>query len=192
MLVIIIYKLKFEIMGYKQTIDIKGYHGISQEVSNSFLRIPQNGVLFPVNNEKIFTERGYLNFEIVNGKVSQVSKTRRHMVDRAAFDHILDMYSEARDVSEDSYGDGREESFLDNSLLNLLVESGSEIAAGAVALFFGYLDSATAITAGGGGGGGGGGNWGRDDDDDDRWLRKCVRKAIVMAQYSPRKRGLRR
>lgn len=123
---------------------------------------------------------------------SQVSETRRHMVDCAAFDHILDMYTEAREISEDSYDDSREKSFLDNSLLDLLVESGSEIAAGSVALFFGYLDSATAITAGGGGGGGGGGNWGRDDDDDDRWLRKCVRKAIGMAQYSPRKRGLRR
>lgn len=63
-------------MGYKQTIDIKGYHGISPELSNSFLRIPQNGVLFPVNNEKIFTERGYLNLEIVNGMVSPVDKTR--------------------------------------------------------------------------------------------------------------------
>lgn len=63
-------------MGYKQTIDIKGYHGISQELSNSFLRILQNGVLFPVNNERIFPERGYLNFEIVDGKVCPVDKTK--------------------------------------------------------------------------------------------------------------------
>ena len=134
-----------------------------------------------------------LNKDRVNSKTfSQVSETRQHMVDCAAFNHILDMYVEARDgISEDVY-DNEEESNIDSSLLNLLVESGAEIAAGAVALFFEYLDQATAISANGGGGGGGGGNWGRDDDDDDRWLRKCVRKAIGMAQYSPRKRGLRR
>lgn len=134
-----------------------------------------------------------LNKDRVNSKTfSQVSETRQHMVDCAAFNHILDMFVESRDgISEDVY-DNEEGSNIDNSLLNLLVESGAEIAAGAVALFFEYLDQSTAITAGGGGGGGGGGNWGRDDDDDDRWLRKCVRKAIGMAQYSPRKRGLRR
>ena len=62
-------------MGYKQTIDIKGYHGISKELSNSLFRIPQNGVLIPVNNEKILAERGYLNFEIVEGKVRPVNKS---------------------------------------------------------------------------------------------------------------------
>ena len=134
-----------------------------------------------------------LNKDRVNSKTfSQVSETRQHMVDCAAFNHILDMFVESRDgISEDVY-DNEEGSNIDNSLLNLLVESGAEIAAGAVALFFEYLDQATAISANGGGGGDGGGNWGRDDDDDDRWLRKCVRKAIGMAQYSPRKRGLRR
>ena len=62
-------------MGYKQTIDIKGYHGISKELSNSLFRIPKNGVLIPVSNEKILAERGYLNFEIVEGKVRPVNKS---------------------------------------------------------------------------------------------------------------------
>lgn len=63
-------------MGYKQTIDIKGYHGIPQEVSDSLFRIPQNGVLIPLNNEKIFAGRDFLNFEIVDGKIYPVDKTR--------------------------------------------------------------------------------------------------------------------
>ena len=62
-------------MKYKQTIDIKGYHRIYQEVSNSLLRIPQNGVLHPINKERIFTGRGFLNFEIVNNMVCPVDKT---------------------------------------------------------------------------------------------------------------------
>ena len=62
-------------MAYKQTIDVKGLHSIPRSLSDSILRIPQKGVLFPVNNEKIFAERGYLNFEIVEGKVRPVNKS---------------------------------------------------------------------------------------------------------------------
>ena len=62
-------------MTYKQTVDVRGLHSIPRSLSDSVLRIPQNGVLFPVDNEKIFTERGYLNFEVVNGEICPVDKT---------------------------------------------------------------------------------------------------------------------
>ena len=38
----------------KQTIDVKGLHSIPRSLSDNILRIPQNGVLIPVNNERIF------------------------------------------------------------------------------------------------------------------------------------------
>ena len=140
---------------------------------------------------EIYTEN--LNQETTNFKeFSHMTDSRRLMIDSAVFNHVCEMYSDARDGASEIALDRDEGNGIDNSLLDLLVESGAEIAAGAVALFFEYLDSATAIIPGGGGGGGAGGGWGRDNDDDDLWLRKCVRKAIGMAQYSPRKRGLRR
>ena len=39
---------------YKQTIYVKGLHSIPRSLSDNILRIPQNGVLIPVNNERIF------------------------------------------------------------------------------------------------------------------------------------------
>ena len=61
-------------MSYKQTIDVKGLHYIPRSLSDSILRIPQNGVLIPVNNERIFVGRDTLNFEIVDGSVCPVDK----------------------------------------------------------------------------------------------------------------------
>ena len=43
-----------ETLTYKQTIDVKGLHSIPRSLSDNILRIPQNGVLIPVNNERIF------------------------------------------------------------------------------------------------------------------------------------------
>lgn len=77
--------------------------------------------------------------------------------------------------------------------IDVIIPTVDDVARVAVALFLGYLDAATAMSASCGGGGGNTTGWGRDkDDDDERWARRCALMASRLCKPAHRpkqKRG---
>ena len=77
--------------------------------------------------------------------------------------------------------------------IDVIIPTVDDVARVAVALFLGYLDAATAMSASCGGGGGNTTGWGQDkDDDNERWARRCALMASRLCKPAHRpkqKRG---
>ena len=85
-------------------------------------------------------------------------------------ERLNDLKDEMSPVMREKFDTVMNETFLEE-----LARHGNEIIATATALFFGYIDQATQISASAGGGGSPGGNWGRKKDEDDKkWRRYYV------------------
>lgn len=133
----------------------------------------------PTLNKKVLHEMQSMGYLLV--ALDAQDKIRR-------YNKIRDtLSSDNKDFLDNTIG-----GLFNDSIIDQIADSSSEIASIATALFLGYLDKATAISESHGGGGSPGIGWGKKDDEDElAFRRRCFFTAMHMMQPAPKRRRKR-
>lgn len=140
---------------------------------------------------KIGKERPFINKQVLH----EMQSLGYHLAAIDTQDRLASyrqMKSELPQEQQD-FLDRKVGDIFDGSVIGQIAENTSSICSIAMALYLGYLDSATTISEGHGGGGGPGTGWGKKEDEDDlAFRRRCFGTAMQMmrpAKNRQRKRS---